>query len=68
MIMKRVKIGSYVFELNQDENEVYSYSAFLYKDDKIMTGFRSKDKITEDMLIEFIFDPKLIRKERSIVE
>lgn len=66
--MKRIKIGSYIFELKHDKNEKYSYSAFLYKDDKILTGFKSKEKITEDMLIDFIFDRKCIRNERSITD
>jgi hypothetical protein len=68
--MKTYNIGNYTFIINNkpDHSLKHPYSAYLYKGPKCITGFRSKNEITEDKLIEFLFDNRLLREERSIVE
>lgn len=69
--MKRYKIGSYLIVIQNEDSNVnisFPYSAYMYKGNKCITGFRSKQEISEDTFLEFIFDNKLLRNEFSIVD
>ena len=56
------EIGHYKLIIKNEDDEMFPYSASLFKDEKLWTKFKSTYEITEDNAFEFFLDKTLMKR------